>query len=35
MATGEALSILKEVFLILNLGRRPMKIWVFVANITN
>jgi hypothetical protein len=26
---------LKEVFLTLTLGRRPLKIWVFVANITN
>jgi hypothetical protein len=29
------LPILKEVFLTLTLGRRPLKIWVFVANITN
>jgi hypothetical protein len=34
-ASGEALPILKEVFLTLTLGRRPLKIWVFVANITN
>jgi hypothetical protein len=27
--------LLKEVFLTLTLGRRPLKIWVFVANITN
>jgi hypothetical protein len=33
--SGEALPILKEVFLTLNLGRRPLKIWVFVAGITN
>jgi hypothetical protein len=26
---------LKEVFLILTLGRHPLKMWVFVANITN
>jgi hypothetical protein len=31
---GEALSVLKEVFLTLNLGRHLLKIWVFVANIT-
>jgi hypothetical protein len=30
-----ALPILKEVFLTLNLGRRPLKIWVSVAGITN
>jgi hypothetical protein len=30
---GEAL--LKEVFLTLTVGRRPLKIWVFVGNITN
>jgi hypothetical protein len=34
-ASGEALPILREVFLTLNLGRRPLKIWVFVATITN
>jgi hypothetical protein len=33
--SGEALPILKEVFLTLTLGRRPLKIWVFVTNITN
>jgi hypothetical protein len=33
--SGEALPILKEVFLTLSLGRRPLKIWVFVTNITN
>jgi hypothetical protein len=33
--SGEALPVLKEVFLTLSLGRRPLKIWVFVANITN
>jgi hypothetical protein len=33
--SGETLPILKEVFLILTLGCRPLKIWVFVANITN
>jgi hypothetical protein len=33
--SGEALPILKEVFLTLILGRRPLKIWVFVADITN
>jgi hypothetical protein len=33
--SGEALPILKEVFLTLNLGRPPFKIWVFVADITN
>jgi hypothetical protein len=27
--------ILEEAYLILTLGRRPLKIWVFVANITN
>jgi hypothetical protein len=32
--SGEALPILKEVFLTLTLGRRPLKIWVFFANIT-
>jgi hypothetical protein len=34
-ASGEALPILKEVFLTLTLGRRPLKIWVFVAYMTN
>jgi hypothetical protein len=33
--SGERLPILKEAFLTLTLGRRPLKIWVFVANITN
>jgi hypothetical protein len=33
--SGETLPILKEVFLTLTLGRCPLKIWVFVANITN
>jgi hypothetical protein len=33
--SGEALPVLKEVFLTLTLGRRPLKILVFVANITN
>jgi hypothetical protein len=28
-------TILKEVFLTLTLGRRPLKIWVYVTNITN
>jgi hypothetical protein len=32
---GEALPILKDIFLILTLGRRPLKIWVFVAGLTN
>jgi hypothetical protein len=30
-----ALSILKEAYVTLTLGRRPLKIWVFVADITN
>jgi hypothetical protein len=34
MVSGEALPILKEVFLTLTLGRCPLKIWVFVASIT-
>jgi hypothetical protein len=33
--SGETLPILKEAFLVLTLGRRPLKIWVFVANFTN
>jgi hypothetical protein len=33
--SGEALPILKEVFLTLILRRRPLKIWVFVEDITN
>jgi hypothetical protein len=32
--SGEALPVLREVFLSLTLGRRQLKIWVFVANIT-
>jgi hypothetical protein len=31
----KAIPILKEVLLTLTLGQRPLKIWVFVANITN
>jgi hypothetical protein len=31
----EALPILNKVFLTLAMGRCPLKIWVFVANITN
>jgi hypothetical protein len=33
--SGEALPIMKEVFLTLTLGRRPLKISVFVADITD
>jgi hypothetical protein len=33
--SGETLPILNEVFLTITLGRRPLKIWVFVADITN
>jgi hypothetical protein len=33
--SGEALPILKEVFLTLTLGQRPLKIWIFITNITN
>jgi hypothetical protein len=33
--SGEALPILKEAFLTLTLGRHPLKIWGFVADITN
>jgi hypothetical protein len=33
--SGEALSVLNEVFLTQALGRCPLNIWVFVANITN
>jgi hypothetical protein len=33
--TGDALTIFIEVFLSLTMGRRPLKIWVFVTNITN
>jgi hypothetical protein len=32
--SGEALLILKEVFLTLTRGWCPLKIWVFVVNIT-
>jgi hypothetical protein len=34
-ASTEALPILKEVFLTLTLEQRPLKIWVFIANITD
>jgi hypothetical protein len=33
--SGEALPILKDVFLTVTLGQHPLKIWVFVASITN
>jgi hypothetical protein len=33
--SGEVLPILKDVFLTLTLGQRPLKIWVFVASIAN
>jgi hypothetical protein len=33
--SGESLPILKEVLLTLTLGRCPLKMWVFVANITD
>jgi hypothetical protein len=33
--SGESLPIQKEVFLTLTLGQRSLKIWVFVADITN
>jgi hypothetical protein len=33
--SGESLPILKEVLLTLTLERRPLKMWVFVANITD
>jgi hypothetical protein len=33
--SGEALPFLKEAFVTLTLRRRPLKIWIFVANITN
>jgi hypothetical protein len=33
--SGEALPIQKEVFLTLTLGRRPLKIWDSIANVTN
>jgi hypothetical protein len=32
---GQTLLILKEYFVTLLLGRRPVKTWVFVANITD
>lgn len=35
MVSGEALPILNEVFLTLAPGRCPLKIWVFVINISN
>jgi hypothetical protein len=35
MVSQEAFPILKEVFLTLTLWRRTLKIWVFIANITN
>lgn len=35
MVSEEALPILKEVFLTLTLRQCPVKIWVFVVNITN
>jgi hypothetical protein len=31
----ETLPIIRKIFLALNLGRRQLKIWVFVADITN
>jgi hypothetical protein len=33
--SGETLPIFNEVFLTLTLGRRSLKMWVLVANITN
>jgi hypothetical protein len=30
-----SLTILKEVFLTLTLGLHPLKIWVYITNITN
>jgi hypothetical protein len=33
--SGASLPILKEVLLTLTLGRRPLKMWMFVANITD
>jgi hypothetical protein len=33
--SGEALSILKEAFVTVILGRRPLKIWISIADITN
>jgi hypothetical protein len=35
VVSGETLTILKEVFLTLTLGRHPLKIWVFITSITN
>jgi hypothetical protein len=35
MVSGETRPILKEVFIALNLGWHPLKIWVFVADIAN
>jgi hypothetical protein len=34
MVSGETLPILKEAFLTLTLGQRPLTTWVFVADIT-
>jgi hypothetical protein len=33
--SGESFPIFKEVLLTLNLGRRPLRMWVFAHNITN
>jgi hypothetical protein len=33
--SGESLSILKEILPTLTFGRRPLSMWVFVANITD
>jgi hypothetical protein len=33
--SGESLPILKQILLLLNLGCRPLRIWVFVGNITD
>jgi hypothetical protein len=33
--SGEFLPISKEVLLTINLGRRPLRMWLFVANITD
>jgi hypothetical protein len=35
MVSGEAMPVLKEVFLTMTLGRCPKKIRIFLANITN
>jgi hypothetical protein len=35
MPSRETLPILKEVFMTLTLGRRPLKTWMFIANITD